>query len=182
MPITTGRATSSKQVLFWNIEDMTQVEVERWPLSLAWPSRSELEKLMDSITLFESFLQLIKQKRMEDIDSLLKQLQERGIYCRSLCEIREYLQEFPDLIDVIPIAVNAAQEAFPEALLVLEVYQDPEIDDRYLALYVRLHRYDELVIHRLEEAEARFIDLLSNGTGWLQLTTDFREPGVKDAL
>jgi len=89
--------------------------------------------------------------------------------------IREYLLRFTDLLDVIPQAVAAAMKHFPEGQLVMDVYQDPEIDDQYLVLYVRLKNYDKFV-ERLEEAEAEFLDQLANKRGWVQLTTDFREP------
>ncbi len=119
---------------------------------------------------------------VSEIGALLEELEEQGVSCIQKHAIREYLLEFPDLLDVIPIAVRAAKEIFPEGQLVLGVYQDPEVDDRYLALYVRLPDYDESFLQRLEEAEAGFIDRLSNKAGWLQLTTDFRTPGTTDVF
>jgi hypothetical protein len=91
-------------------------------------------------------------------------------------QIREYLLQFVDLAEVIPHAVEAAKQHFPEAQLVLEVYRDPEIDDEYLALYVRLSRYDDTVMERIAAAEAEYLDRLAGKSGWIQLTTDFRTP------
>jgi len=96
--------------------------------------------------------------------------------------IREYLSQFTGLLDVIPKAVNAAKKHFPEAQLVIDVYQDPEIADCYLVLYIRLKHYDDSVIERLEKAEAEFLSHLVSKRGWIQLTTDFREPEGDDAL
>ena len=96
--------------------------------------------------------------------------------------IREYLSQFIGLLDVIPKAVNAAKKHFPEAQLVIDVYQDPEIADCYLVLYIRLKHYDDSVIERLEKAEAKFLNLLVNKRGWIQLTTDFRESEGDHAL
>ena len=90
--------------------------------------------------------------------------------------IREYLLQFVDLAEVVPHAVEAAKQHFPEAQLVLEVYRDPEIDDEYLALYVRLSRYDDTVMERIAAAEAEYLDRLAGKSGWIQLTTDFRTP------
>jgi len=96
--------------------------------------------------------------------------------------IREYLSQFIGLLDVIPKAVNAAKKHFPEAQLVIDVYQDPEIADCYLVLYIRLKHYDDSVMKRLEKAEAEFLSHLVSKRGWIQLTTDFREPEGDDAL
>ena len=111
-----------------------------------------------------------------EINSLLNQLQESGVYLGRQDEIREYLLQFPDLIEVIPLAVNAALGHLPEAQLFLEVYCDPEIEDQYLILYARVQNYDESVIERIEAAEEEYIDLLISKEGWLQLSTDFRKP------
>jgi hypothetical protein len=90
--------------------------------------------------------------------------------------IREYLLQYTDVLDVIPKAVDAARRHFPEAQLFMDVYQDPEIADCFLVLYVRLRHYDDSVIERLQEAEAEFLNQLVHKRGWIQLTTDFREP------
>jgi hypothetical protein len=100
----------------------------------------------------------------------------------NLQSIRDYLLRFTELMDVIPQAVRAAKKHFPEAQLVMDVYQDPEIADCYLVLYIRLQHYDDSVIERLEKAEAEFLDQLVNKAGWIQLTTDFREPEQDGAL
>ena len=111
-----------------------------------------------------------------EINSLLNRLQGLGVRLGGEDEIREYLLQFPDLVEIIPRAVNAALDLLPEAQLFLEVYGDPEIEDRFLILYVRLQSYDESVIERIEAAEREYIDLLIGREGWLQLSTDFREP------
>jgi hypothetical protein len=89
---------------------------------------------------------------------------------------KEYLLQFTELLDVIPKAVDAVKRHFPEAQLTMDVYQDPEIDDHYLVLYVRSKYYDDLSIERLQKAEAEFLNQLVNKRGWIQLTTDFRKP------
>jgi hypothetical protein len=87
--------------------------------------------------------------------------------------IRRYLSRFADLIDLLPIAVSIAQKHFPESSIVLDVYVDPEIDDSYIVLYIRLSRYDDTFIERLAAAESEILPLLVNKKGWIQLTTDF---------
>jgi hypothetical protein len=127
----------------------------------------------------------------EKIEELMDRLaQEPQVRIKNPKLVRRYLRKFNDMIDVVPEAVNAARRHFPEAQLVLDLYEDPEIDDRYLVLYVRLWSYDESVmekvrearrelnglIDRLDKAEAEFLHHLVEKRGWLQLTTDFQKP------
>jgi hypothetical protein len=125
------------------------------------------------------------------VDELMERLdQEPQVRVKNPNLVRRYLRRFNDMIDVVPEAVNAAKRYFPEAQLVLDLYQDPEIEDRYLVLYVRLWSYDESVmervrearrelnsfIDRLKEAEKEFLHRLVDRRGWIQMTTDFQKP------
>jgi hypothetical protein len=116
-----------------------------------------------------------------DIEELMEWL-ARKVRIENPHSIREYLLQFTELLDVIPKAVDAVKKHFPEAQLVMDIYQDPEIADCYLVLYIRLKHYDDSVIERLEKAEAEFLNQLVNKRGWIQLTTDFREPEGEGAL
>jgi hypothetical protein len=62
--------------------------------------------------------------------------------------------------------------------LVFTLYEDPEIDDKYLVVYVRLKKgeYTEDLIDKLSNAESEFLNDLAGRDGWIQLTTDFQEP------
>lgn len=111
-----------------------------------------------------------------DILQVLKQLKDEAVSVRDVQELQEYLLRFPGIVDVLVAAVRAVKEHFPEAKLLLGVYRDPEIEDRYPFLCVRLKKYDENFMERLEAAEAKFIGRLTNTEGWLQLTTDFKDP------
>ena len=119
---------------------------------------------------------------LTEIGRLLSGLIDNQVRLKESDQIIDYLLQFPELLDVIPLAVRAAREHLPEAQLMLSLYRDPEAEDRYLTLYVRLKSYDESVIERIEKAEAEFLDYLADKEGWLQLTTDFREPEAEDAL
>ena len=109
------------------------------------------------------------------VDALLARI-ATGVQLSSESRIREYLLRFADTAEVVSHAVEAAQRRFPEALLVLDVYRDPEIDDEYLALYVRLSHYDDSVMERITAAESEYLEMLADKSGWIQLTTDFRTP------
>jgi hypothetical protein len=124
----------------------------------------------------------------EKINRLMESLnQEPQVRIKNPELVRKYLNKFKDIIDVVPESVKAAKRHFPEAQLVLDLYQDPEIDHQYLVLYVRLWNYDEDTIEtvrearrdfidRLEEAESEFLNKLAGKRGWIQLTTDFQNP------
>jgi hypothetical protein len=130
-------------------------------------------------------------KAKEKVDELMEHLsKDPQVRVKNPKLVRRYLYKFNDMIDVVPKAVNAAKRHFPKAQLVLDLYEDPEIEDRHLVLYVRLWSYDESVmervreartelksfIDRLEETEKEFLHHLVERRGWLQLTTDFQKP------
>jgi hypothetical protein len=75
---------------------------------------------------------------------------------------------------LIPKVIDVARRNFPDGSFVLDIYEDPEVVDQYLVLYVRLKDYDETFLDRLKEAQEQFIYDLENKDGWIQLTTDFR--------
>jgi len=91
-------------------------------------------------------------------------------------EVKKYLMKFSDILEIVPKSVNIAKKHFPEAQLVLTLYEDPEIDDKYLVVYLRMKKYDEDLIERINRAEAEFWDDLIDKKGEIFLTTDFKEP------
>ncbi len=112
----------------------------------------------------------------EEVENLLEEVLENHVRILEPDEVRWYLRRHPELTDVVRAALRAVRKHLPRADLSLEVYFDPEIDDSYLAIYARQSRYDESFMVSLEDAEAEFLHLLADRSGWLQLTTDFREP------
>jgi hypothetical protein len=115
------------------------------------------------------------------IDALMAWL-ARQVQLEDPDSIQEYLLQFIDLLDLIPHAVEVVRKHFPEACMVMTVYQDPEIDDRYLVLYIRLRQYDDSFLDRLEKAERDFLPLLANKRGWIQLSTDFERIGEDEGV
>lgn len=155
-------------------QTLTVEETKPWyTLALRDPSpfieaKEPLKQLLDFLKPSTSVFRVV--------ESLTRWLVEEGVRLHDVGRIQDYIVEFPDLIEVIPQAVKAAKKHLPEAQLILEVYHDPEIDDRCLVLYVRLPMYDEKVMERIEAAEAEFLDRLADAEGWLLLTTDFGKP------
>jgi hypothetical protein len=106
------------------------------------------------------------------IDKIIEELSNE-VEINNLKRIRRYLSRFTDFVDLLPIAVSIAEKHFPESSIVLDIYVDPEIDDSYIVLYIRLNQYDASFIERLAEAESEIFPLVVNKKGWIQLTTDF---------
>lgn len=111
-----------------------------------------------------------------DISKILERLAAEGVYLRDVHQLQDYLERFPGILDVLYEAIRAVEEHLPEGALFLGIYRDPEIEDCYPVLCVRVKEYDETFGERLEKAEAQFIGRLTCLKGWLQLTTDFRDP------
>lgn len=108
-----------------------------------------------------------------EIENCLETLRRRGICFGKIEEIREYMLQFPDMIEVALVATQVARKYLSEAQLTLEVYRDPEIEDRHLVLYVRLEQYDQSVMERIREVRKEYRRYLFGKKGWLHLTTDF---------
>ncbi len=90
-------------------------------------------------------------------------------------DVECYLGEHSALQLLLPrICEQVRAEFGHDAELSLELYRDPEIDDRYLTLYVRQDRYDANIIERLDQFGEQFADELERCTGDILLTTDFR--------
>ncbi len=91
-------------------------------------------------------------------------------------EIKEYLAKHIELIDKLPIAIAIAKKHFPDSQIALEYYQDPEIDDKYIAIYIRLKDYDETFIDRLLKASDEVIKTLGiDSSRHILLDTDYEQ-------
>ena len=105
----------------------------------------------------------------------LKHIQANRVEMKNPGEILHYILQHPGVVDMLQTAVRIARREFPDAHFTLQVYHDPEIEDTYLALYVRAETYDETFLERLKQMD-QVLDQLPGGDGWLLITTDFRRP------
>jgi hypothetical protein len=97
------------------------------------------------------------------------------VLVRSPAEIDSYLKDYPELRDVLSAMCRSAREEFGSvAELNLDVYHDPEIDDHYLSLIVRLPAYDQATTKRIDVVWGQSEDDISKSAGWLTLTSDYR--------
>jgi hypothetical protein len=91
-------------------------------------------------------------------------------------EVLEYLLRFPDMLEAVNQVIRTVREHLPEAQLELVVYHDPEIEDEYLVLYARFSQYTSAVMERIRAARRAYSPYIRDKSGWILLTTDFRQP------
>lgn len=111
------------------------------------------------------------------------ELGNHRVICPRWDEVAEYLLHHADLAPMLPAICEAARKEFgPEAELELEVYKDPEIDDRYLSLCVRLGRYEPNFMDRIEAVSEQFNAELEQVSDYFLIVTDFRKPRGRNVL
>jgi hypothetical protein len=109
--------------------------------------------------------------------TLAKELAAMHVLLPDSKQVESYLVLHPGLGSIVPaICKQARQELGPEVELSLEAYTDPEIDDRYLTLYVRQAKYGPDSMSRIEHVSRQFDDALDKAPGYFLITTDFRRP------
>jgi hypothetical protein len=90
-------------------------------------------------------------------------------------KVRSYLDRHPDLFGVTGQVCQAARREFgSQASLTLQVYCDPEIEDEYLLLRVRLPSYAADTLQRIRALSDPYETELCADSGSIVVTTDFR--------
>lgn len=109
--------------------------------------------------------------------AVLDELAVHGILLPNRDELEAYLADHPELARLMGAMCEKVRAAFgPAVELSLETYADPEIDDRYLTLYVRQDPYTPTIIDRIDRACSEFHRSLEAVSGYFLVTTDFRRP------
>ena len=110
-----------------------------------------------------------------EMHRLRSALAASAVEIRRVAEVRSYLESHPDMYVVTNGICKAARREFgPEAFLTLQVYRDPEIEDEYLALYVRLRAYGADTLRRIRSVADALDNELCQTSGSILITTDFR--------
>lgn len=111
------------------------------------------------------------------VESLLAQLRALGIRVPRPAEVRDYLPRYPDVIASIRSASEVAVREFAgKAVLSLELYVDPEIDDRYLTLYVRQEKNNPNLYEMVQRVSEGYDCELDGSNGCFWVMTDFQPP------
>lgn len=86
-----------------------------------------------------------------------------------------YIAAHPDLKQQVVEMAAALVEEFrgERSEIELALYQDPEIDDQHLTLYVRVPQYDDAFMERIEAVSERVESGLPPSSEWVLATTDF---------
>jgi hypothetical protein len=109
------------------------------------------------------------------IDEIIKLLTLDYINVFRPEQVRVYLQDHADMIRFVTIVCETAVNLFgADTHLSLELYQDPEIDDSYLTLYVRQENYDKRTTDTIKSLRTAYAEELAKKSGWFIVTTDFR--------
>ncbi len=124
-----------------------------------------------------------KKPRRTEAAGLVKQLSSDGVEIPNRKEVLAYLRSHKQLAKLFPEISAQTRRAFgTEVELSLEIYHDPEIEDRYLTLYIRQHSYDIGIMDRIETVSHQFNERLEQVSGYLLLTTDFHRPRTNHAV
>ena len=105
------------------------------------------------------------------VDALVSIMRVNGVSLRNERRIRDYLSDHSDLRSVIRPAVVAARSSFEKNEMTADIYCDPEIDDSYLVLYIRVADRNQYRA-QLEQAKKNFLNRLAGRQGWVQLLCD----------
>lgn len=111
------------------------------------------------------------------VDALMDKLRALDIRIPRPAEVRDYLLRYPDVISSIRNASQMAVAEFTDnEVLSLELYVDPEIDDRYLTLYIRQVPLTPNFYERVREVGDNYLCEFDGTGGWFLVTTDFQPP------
>jgi len=90
--------------------------------------------------------------------------------------VAAYLAERPGLSDIVKGMAAALVKEFENepSQLILDVYDDPEIDDHNLKYIVRLPKYDGSLRPRLDHVWEPFAEQMVRAREGVNVTTDYR--------
>lgn len=190
--ISTPQKESSENSVPWNRQNPIQTYELGDTLNYQWfverhleqtPSTTENReirlKLDKEFTLFQGSLGEIYK-----IEEALFSLQKYKIEIVNIPEVREFLTRCPDFAEIVPLICELTREGFESAVqLSLEVYSDPEIDDKHLTINVRQNVYDEDFMDKINAISKKCNRLIKEHMGriqrnlnWAHITTDFCNP------
>ena len=133
--------------------------------------QADVEQLRRTVSASEAAAMPLPQGALTDLGLNLP----AEIVVKEPGEIDQYLRAHPTLTKVAVEMAAALVEEFrgEPSEIELAVYQDPEIDDRYLIYYIRLPEYDALA-PRLDALWKRVDSRFPLSGEWIQVSTDYQ--------
>jgi hypothetical protein len=124
-----------------------------------------------------------ENRQPERLVDIFQDLAGHGVLLPNVQEVEDYLTLHPQLALMLPsICADVRQAVGAHVELSLELYKDPEIEDRYLTLYVRKEKYEPDILDHLEAISDRFNANLAEIPGYFLLATDFSLPRGSHAV
>lgn len=112
---------------------------------------------------------------IQSVEPNLNRLSVRKVSVPNPEQVRSYLAANPDFVEITEQVCELAVTEFSgDAELSLELYSDPEIDDRYLTLYVQRASDEQSAWDKIGRIRESCENELANLSGWLHVTLDFR--------
>jgi hypothetical protein len=106
-------------------------------------------------------------------------LRRRGVQLDGAEELLGYVTRHPDVAyALLAVARKARRQLSALDAIVLVLYRDPEIRDSYPTFILRFNRYSEQTLTLIEDVGREAERALVGTSGWILVTTDFREPGT----
>lgn len=97
-----------------------------------------------------------------------------GIAVPHPAAVQGYVRSHADMVEsLLALARAAAVRLGSEARLSMEPYQDPELDDQYLTLYVSASERDRALLASIDQLNEEHEHLLANTSGWLVVAASF---------
>lgn len=113
-----------------------------------------------------------------EIDMLIANTLKNGIRVPEIPKVKNYLFDFPELIEILPSVCKVTREKFPlgKAQLSLELDRDIEGQDEQLVLFVRQDHYEGNILEIIDEIRSKYSDSLVGKKAWFIVMTDFASP------
>jgi hypothetical protein len=113
-----------------------------------------------------------------EIDLLIENLKKEGIKIPDLHNLKSFLLDYPELIDILPSICKLTREKFSlnKAQLFLELDRDIEGQDEQLVLFVRQDHYDDNILEIIDEIRSEYSDSLVGKKAWFIVMTDYAPP------
>ncbi|MHC9544960.1 MAG: hypothetical protein AB9903_36055 [Vulcanimicrobiota bacterium] len=110
-----------------------------------------------------------------EIQKILEIIEKMGLRIDMINDVTSYLLLFPDIMDVLPIICNRVMSKIgANDRVYLQLYNDPEIEDKYLTILIRTRDYKEEFMTIIDALSDDCLKLIENKNGWLIITIDFQ--------